>query len=331
MQFDQLNRREFITLLGGAAAWPLAARAQNAANVPTIGFLNSESAELFAYRLRAFRQGLSEMGYVEGQNVAIEYRWADDHYERLPTLASDLVRRQVSVIAANPAIAAFAAKAATSTIPIVTWIGGDPIRLGLAASLNRPGGNITGVSTLSNELMAKRVDVLHELLPHASTLAFLVDPRSPNAESDTNEVRSAARVFGWQVIVLQAQTDAELDAIFASLAQHRASALVVHTANFLTASRAKIAALAARHRVATIYSRREFLEIGGLMSYGANDADCGRRFGVYAGRILRGAKPADLPFEQLSKFELVINLKAGKALGLEMPPSLLALADEVIE
>ena len=173
MQFDQLNRREFITLLGGAAAWPLAARAQNAANVPTIGFLNSESAELFAYRLRAFRQGLSEMGYVEGQNVAIEYRWADDHYERLPTLASDLVRRQVSVIAANPAIAAFAAKAATSTIPIVTWIGGDPIRLGLAASLNRPGGNITGVSTLSNELMAKRVDVLHELLPHASTLAFL--------------------------------------------------------------------------------------------------------------------------------------------------------------
>jgi putative ABC transport system substrate-binding protein len=331
MQFDQLRRRDFITLLGGAAAaWPGAARAQQP-TMPVIGFLSSESSGPFARRIRSFHQGLSETGYVEGQNVAIDYRWAEGHYDRLRALAADLVRRQVTVIAANPALAAFAAKAATSTIPIVTLIGGDPVKLGLVASLNRPGGNITGLSLLTNELQAKRLDLLYELVPQVTTIGFLVDPRSPNAESDTSDTLTAARVLGQQVIVLQARSDADFDTAFASLAQRRAGALVVSSGLLFMFNRIKLSALAACHRVPAIYTRREFPEAGGVMSYGANDADGARQFGVYTGRILKGAKPADLPFEQSSKFELVINLKAAKAMGLEVSPKLLALADEVIE
>ena len=324
------RRREFITLLGGtAASWPLAARAQQPA-MPVIGFLNSSSADdLTARLLRAFHQGLSETGFVEGKNVAIEYRWADGQNDRLPALAADLVRRQVTVIAATgPAV--LPAKAATTIIPIVFSGGFDPVGMGLVASLNRPGGNLTGVTTLGGELGPKRLELLHELVPAASNIALLVNPIGPNAESDSKTMPAAARTLGLQLQVLNASTERELDIVFATLVERRAGALVIGPDAFFSNHAEQLAALALRHAVPTIY-QFEFAAAGGLMSYGSSPADSLRLLGVYAGRILKGEKPADLPVQQATKVELIINLKTAKALGITVPQLLLGRADEVIE
>jgi putative tryptophan/tyrosine transport system substrate-binding protein len=325
-----LRRREFITLLGGTAAWPLAARAQQP--LPVIGFLGSETPDSWAGRLRAFRQGLNDAGYVDGRNVAIEYRWADGKNDRLPALAADLVRRQVTVIAALGSTAsALAAKTSTSTIPVVFAVGSDPSEIGLVAGLSRPGGNLTGVSNLNVELGPKRLELIHELVPTATSIAVLVNPTSPNAETVLRDLQAAARTLGIEFHVLHAGTDRDLDMAFATVLQLHAGGLVIASDAFFTTRSEQLAALAFRHRVPTIFQFREFAVAGGLMSYAGSNSDAYRLAGVYTGRILKGEKPADLPVQQATKVELIINLKTARALGITVPLSLLASADEVIE
>jgi ABC-type uncharacterized transport system substrate-binding protein len=329
-----MKRRRFIALIGGAAAagWPLAARAQQPA-MPVIGFLDRRSPGTIEDFLRAFRQGLKETGYVEGGNVAIEYRWADNQIDRLPELAAEMVRRGVAVIVASGAVAsALAAKGATPTVPIVFIVNADPVRLGLVASLARPGGKLTGINFLSGELVAKRLELLRELVPGAARVAVLVNPaNAANTETTLRDVEPAARAMGLQIQVLDASTSRELDAVFATFMRERPDALFVGGDSFFFGRRVQLANLAVRQAVAATYSGREYAEVGGLMSYGANTADAYRQVGVYTGRILKGAKPADLPVVQSSKFELVINHQTARMLGLTVPPSLLAIADEVIE
>ena len=327
-----MKRREFITLLGGAtAAWPLAARAQQP-TLPIVGFLASTSPDpVYAHLVAAVREGLKETGYVEGRNLAIEYRWAEGKYERLPALAAELLDRGVSVIVANTP-AALAAKAATATVPIVFSSGLDPVKAGLVTSLNRPGGNITGVSSMSGELVSKQLELLHELVRSATVIAALVNPANPGlAESLSKELQAAANSLGLQLRVLPASSEREIDAAFAALMNLQAGALVIGADGFFSARSEKLAAMALRHAVPAISPYRAFVEVGGLMRYGTNTTDGFRLAGIYAGRILKGEKPADLPVMQSTKFELVINLKTAKALGLEIPPTLLARADEVIE
>jgi putative tryptophan/tyrosine transport system substrate-binding protein len=323
-------RREFITLVGGAAAWPLAAWAQQSAT-PVIGLLNSTSAVARAHLVTAFRQGVFETGYVQDQNVTMEYRWAQDQYDRLPDLLSDLIRLKVAVIAATDPPSALAAKAANTNIPIVFATGGDPVKDGLVASLNRPGGNITGVSFMVMELGAKRLGLIHELLPGAVRLAVLVDPNFPISGLFVSNMRTAASTIGKQIDVLNASTVREIDSVFANLAQKPVDALMFGPSAFFNNHRVELVTFATSHRVPAIYTLREFVTAGGLMSYGTSLTDAHRQAGIYAGRILKGEKPADLPVVQSTKFEFVINLNTAKALGLSFPPGLLAIADEVIE
>jgi putative ABC transport system substrate-binding protein len=327
-----MRRRQFIALVGGAAAWPLAARAQQAA-MPVVGFLHPSPPEPFADRPRAFRQGLKEAGFVEGENVAIEYRWAENQIDRLPALAADLVRRRVAVIAAvGGNISALAAKAATTTVPIVFGVGEDPVGLGLVTSLARPGGNLTGVNFFIVELAAKRLELLRELVPGAIRIAVLVDPATPTTTASTlRDVEVVARALRLQIQVLNASTSREIEAAFASFVSERPDALFVGPSPFFIGRRVQLAQLAARHAVPAIYQDRLHAEVGGLISYGASLTDAYRQVGVYTGRILKGAKPVDLPVVQSSKFELVINHPTARTLGLEVPPQLLARADEVIE
>ena len=327
-----MKRREFITLLGSATAWPLTARAQQPA-LPVIGFLNGASADLYAQFVRAFHRGLGETGYVEGRNVAIEYRWADGQYDRLPGLAADLIRRQVAVLAATSTPAALAARAANTTIPIVFTTGSDPVRLGLVASLNRPGGNITGATQLNMEVAPKRLELLHELLPTATDIAVLVNPANPLvAQTETRALEAAAGTLGLKLHVLNASTERELDTVFASMAKARVSGLVIGTGDAFFNSRSRqLGALASRHALPAIYQGREFAAAGGLVSYGGSVADSYRLAGAYTGRILKGEKPADLPVQQSTKVEMIINLKSAKALGITVSLPLLGRADEVIE
>jgi putative ABC transport system substrate-binding protein len=327
-----MKRREFITLIGGAAAWPLAARAQQPAP-PVVGCLDAGSADAAADRVRAFRKGLSETGYVEGQNVAVEYYWLEGQYDRLPALMADLVRRHVAVIA-TPAsrTAARAAKAATATIPIVFGVGEDPVKLGLVASLARPGGNATGFNFFGTEMVAKRLGLLHELVPKAVRVAVLVNPaNAATTESTLREMQEAAPTIGLQIQILNATTIGEIDAAFAALARDRPDALFVAGDGFFVGRRAQFVTLAARDRIPAAYWDRDIVAAGGLMSYGTDRADTWRQVGVYTGRILKGAKPADLPVVQSTRFEFVINRGTARALGIEVPPTLLAIADEVIE
>jgi putative ABC transport system substrate-binding protein len=324
-----MRRREFITLLGGAAAWPRAARAQQPA-MPVIGFLYSLPPDAIVDRLRAFRQGLKETGYVEGQNVAIEYRSFEGQTDRLPLLVADLLRRQVAVIVANTP-SALAAKAATTTVPIVFVTGGDPVRVGLVASLNRPGGNVTGISFITVELGAKQLGLLRELRPGAAPIAVLVDPKFPTTERFVSEVQAAASAIGQQLIVLDVSSDREIETAFTTLVQRGAGALLTGSGAFLYSRREQIAALAARHRIPAIYVLREYVAAGGLMSYAASITDAYRQAGIYAGRILKGEKPGDLPVMLPTKFELVVNVTTAKALGLEVPPGVSAQADDIIE
>jgi putative tryptophan/tyrosine transport system substrate-binding protein len=326
-----MKRREFISLLGGAAAtWPLAARAQQAA-MPVIGFLRSTPATGFAYTVDPFRQGLNDAGFVEGKNVAIEYRWADNQQDRLPGLVADLLRRQVAAIVGAGVPAAQAGKAATATTPIVFVIGADPVRVGLVASINRPGGNITGVVFSVAPLVAKLLGMLHELVPRASIIAVLRDPNGPNFESQSRDLEEAARAIGPQILMVNAANEREFHAAFANVVQAGAGGLLILPTAFFFSQRRLLAMLAARHALPTVHSLREYAEVGGLISYGPSQSDAYRRAGVYVGRILKGEKPGDLPVELGTKFDLVINLATAKALGVEIPPNLLALADEVIE
>jgi putative ABC transport system substrate-binding protein len=326
-----MRRREFIKYLGGAAAtWLVGARAQQPAT-PVIGFLNGGSPTGYAPMVAAVRQGLKEVGYVEGQNVTIEFRWAEGNYDRLRAMAADLVRLQVDVIAATSTPAAQAAKATTSTTPIVFTTGADPVELGLVASLNRPGGNVTGVSFLVNELTTKQFEMLHKLVPNAALFGFLVNPAFGAAGSQTKDAQDAARALGLRLLVLNAETPSEIDAAFAALVQQQASGLVTIAEPFLNSRRDQLVALAALHSLPVLYSLRDYVVAGGLISYGTSILDAYRQVGVYAGRILKGEKPSDLPVMRPTKLELAINLKAAKALGLKVPETVLALADEVIE
>jgi putative ABC transport system substrate-binding protein len=330
-----MRRREVITLLGGAAApfvsWPLTARAQQPA-MPVVGLLGSASAAEWEHLVAAFRDGLKESGYVEGQNASIEYRWADGHYDRLPRLAEDLVRQNVAVIfAAGSPAPVLAAKAATATIPIVFANGADAVKLGLVASLNRPGGNVTGISFLAAGLGAKRLELIHELVPNVSVGAVLINPTNPNAESVARDAQDSARSLGLQFHVLNASTDQDIDTVFAGLVRQQIGVLLVTADPLFLGRRVEVAALAARYAVPVIYFAHEFIAAGGLMSYGTSIGAAYRQAGVYTGKILKGVKPADLPVMQPTKFDLVINLKTAKALGITVPPMLLARADEVIE
>jgi putative ABC transport system substrate-binding protein len=326
-----MRRRDFISLLGGAAAWPVAARAQQPA-MPVVGYLSSESLAESVPFVAPFRQGLSEAGYVEGQNVTIEYRWADDQYDRMAALAADLVRRRVNVIAATGgSVSPLAAKAATTTIPIVFLIGADPIALGLVASLNRPGGNLTGVTNFGSELTPKLLELLRELVPSATVIAALVNPKNASAESQSRDLQAAAHTLGLQLHVLHASNERDLDTAFAALVQLRASALVIGADGFFRGRSAQLAALTVRHAVPAIYQFRDFVAAGGLISYGTDRAVLSRLAGIYTGRVLKGEKPADLPVQQSTKVELIINLRTARALGLTVPLALLARADEVIE
>ena len=327
-----MRRREFISLLGGAAvAWPVAARAQQPV-LPVIGFLSSTSSKGYTPYLAAFREGLREGGFVEGQNVTIEYRWADDHYERLPELAADLVTRRVALIAAaGGSPAALAAKSATTTIPIVFQIGVDPVKAGLVSSLNQPGGNITGFANLALEVGPKRLELLHRLVPNATNIAVLVNPARSNVEAETKDMQSAANKLGLQLNVLYASTERDFDKVFATSVQLRAGGVVISGDPFFNTRSEELAAMAIHYMVPAIYQFHEFAAAGGLVSYGSSIKNTHREAGIYTARILKGEKPADLPVQEPSKVELIINLKTAKALGLEIPPSILTSADEVIE
>jgi putative tryptophan/tyrosine transport system substrate-binding protein len=328
-----MKRREFITLLGGAAvAWPLAARAQQPGKVPVLGFLHVGSAEAFPYVVTAFRQGLKDTGFIEGQNVAIEFRWADGRYDRLPALASELVRRDVAIIfAAGGSAPALAAKAATAQIPIVFSSGGDPVTGGLVSSLNRPGGTVTGVSLMYSDTVAKRLGLLHELVPKASLIGVLVNPDYADVDLQLKQLQEATRSLPQELQIEKARTAHEIGTAFENIVRRGATGLLVANDPFFTSQRYHIVALAMRHALPVIYEQREYTLAGGLMSYGSSLVDALRQAGIYVGRILKGDKPADLPVLQSSKFDFIINLQAAKALGLDVPPTLLALADEVIE
>jgi putative ABC transport system substrate-binding protein len=326
-----MRRREFITLIGGAAAWPLVARAQQPA-MPVVGLVSAQSAETSARYAAAFRRGLNETGYVEGQNVMVEYHWLEGQYDRLPSLVADFVRRRVAVIATPLPAGALAAKAATTTIPIVFGVGEDPVKLGLVASLARPGGNATGINFFGAEVVAKRLGLLHDLVPQAVRIAVLVHPANAQiTETTLREIPEAARALGLQIQVLNASTSREIEAAFATLVRDRADALFVAADGFFISRRVQLATLATRHGIPAAYSNRENVEVGGLMSYGVNILDTFRQVGVYTGQILKGAKPADLPVVQSTKFEFVINVQTARALGIEVPNSIQLLADEVIE
>jgi putative ABC transport system substrate-binding protein len=326
-----MKRREFITLLGGAATWTLPVRAQNSAR-PIVGFLHVAAAKPFAHIVAGFRQGLKETGNIEGQNVAIEFRWAEGQVSRLPEMAADLVNRHVAVLVTGGGEAsAFAAKGATSTIPIVFNIGNDPVKVGLVNSLSRPDGNVTGVNILTTELEAKRLGLLHQMVPTASMVAHLVNPTYPPTQTNVRDVAAAARVMGLQIILIEASSESEINAAFAAIIQKRAGALLVGADPFFNGRRDQIVALAARHAIPAIFEQREFAVAGGLMSYGTSIADAYRQMGIYTGRILKGEKPADLPVVQSAKFELTINLKTAKALALTPSSGLISITDEVIE
>jgi putative ABC transport system substrate-binding protein len=326
-----VERRQCLALLGGALVWPLAARAQQAA-IPRIGFLNHASTRELSSQLAGFHRGLNETGYVEGRNIAIEYRWAEGQFDRLPALASELVSRDVALIFAGSPPAVRAARIASATLPIVFSMGEDPVSEGLVESLNRPGHNVTGYSHFANQLFAKRLGLLSEVATKAAAFAFLVNPNNPNADSDTKDVQRAARGRGRGLEVFRVNTDGDLEAAFDSMSQKRIGALIVGVdGSFLLARREQIAAMAARHMIPAVYDRREFPEAGGLMSYGTDRVDAYRQGGIYVGRVLKGEKPADLPVQQATKFEFVINLRTAKVLGLHIPPGVLAIADAVIE
>jgi len=326
-----VKRREFMTLLGGAAAWPLAARAQQGM-LPVVGFLGAPSAAPYAPYVAAVHQGLKEVGYSEHQNVAMEYRWADGQYDRLPAMAADLVNRRVAVLVPiGGAPATMAAKAATSTIPIVFNLGADPIQLGLVANLNRPGGNITGIAIMTMELQSKRLELLHELAPASTSIAILLNPANAQAESQESEAQAAAPLLDRPLLVLKAGTEREIKSAFAALARERTGALLVGGDTFFLSQATLFTVLTARYSIPTIYTSKSYVDAGGLMSYGSSLLDAYRQTGVYAGRVLKGEKPADLPIVQPTKFELVINLKTARALDIALPPTLVARADEVIE
>jgi len=325
-----MRRREFIAGLGSVAAWPVVARAQQAA-MPVIGFIHPETPDLAEYLVRAFRQGLNETGYVEGRNVTIDYRWAQSQNDRLPALTADLVRRRATVIVTSSTLGVSAAKAATTTIPVAFYTGGDPVALGFVASLSRPGGNLTGVTGLNGELGPKRLELLHELLPAVSTIPVLVDRNGRSAGALPSEIQEAARTLGVQLQVLHASTERDFDSVFATLSQLRAGALLISASLFFNVRGKQLGTLTVRHAVPAIYQFREFAAAGGLMSYGSSITDSYRQVGIYTGRILKGEKPADLPVQQSTKVELIINMKTAKALGITFPLTLLGRADEVIE
>ena len=325
-----MRRREFIAGLGSVAAWPVVARAQQAA-MPVIGFIHPETPDLAEYLVRAFRQGLNETGYVEGRNVAIDYRWAQSQNDRLPALTADLVRRRATVIVTSSTLGVSAAKAATTTIPVAFYTGGDPVALGFVASLSRPGGNLTGVTGLNGDLGPKRLELLHELLPAVSTIPVLVDRNGRSAGALPSEIQEAARTLGVQLQVLHASTERDFDTVFATLSQLRAGALLISASLFFNVRGKQLGTLTVRHAVPAIYQFREFAAAGGLMSYGSSITDSYRQVGIYTGRILKGEKPADLPVQQSTKVELIINMKTAKALGITFPLTLLGRADEVIE